>query len=113
MFWPLPRPKDINKMSDLFKVTFLHIIKTKCPVLFHMLKYIPGFQELYDKVVTCNPWQLRFILAHFKTQKICIKAVKEEPWLLGFIPAHVKTQEMCDDAVEKNSWGLDDTPDCL
>ena len=41
-----------------------------------MLKYISGVQEVYDKEVTRNPYKLKFVPDHFKTKKMCEKAVR-------------------------------------
>ena len=108
--WTSPTPKGLNKVSDLFKIEFLHIIRRKCPALFYMLKYIPEIHEVYDKAVTCNRWNLRYVPDYFRTKERCIKAVEKNPWLLWYVPDHLKTQEICDAAVEKNLWGLDYVP---
>ena len=39
---------------------------------------------------------------HFKTQKMCVKAVEKKSFTLGYVPDYFKTQEMCNDAVEKS-----------
>ena len=41
------------------------------------------------------------ILDHFKTQKICERAVEVEPCMLKFVPDHHITQEMYAKAVLK------------
>ena len=38
-------------MIDLFKNVFWYIIEGACTVLLHMLKYVAGFQEVYDEAV--------------------------------------------------------------
>ena len=74
-----------------------------------------------------NPYKLKLVPDHFKTQEMCEKAVWMHsdhekfrtpgglllpmPSILFFIPDHLKTQEMCNEADEKNPWGLDDVPD--
>ena len=69
-----PGPKEMNKMSDLFKYAFLYIIDGTCTTLLHMLKYIPGVQEKYDEAVPRNPYKLKLVPDHFKTQEMCEKA---------------------------------------
>ena len=49
-----------------------------CAVLFYILKYIPGAQEVINE------------------------EVRRKPFLLINVPDHLKTQEMCEEAVEKS-----------
>ena len=123
-----PVPKDIDKMSDLFKNPFLCIIRGTCTALLHMLKYIPGVQKLCNEAVARSPSKLRRVPDYFKTQKMCDAAIRMDPGmvnfitpdgvllrmasvLLFFVPDHLKTQEMCDKMVAFNPYMLDDVPD--
>ena len=45
-----------------------------------------------------NPWPLKHIPDHLKTQETCNEAVAHNLSNLRFVPDHFKTQEMCDDA---------------
>ena len=47
----------------------------------------------------------------FKTQKMCIKAVKVDPSFLQLVSDHFKTQETCDKAVKDDSSSLQFVPD--
>ena len=60
---------DLNS-SDLLKNAFLYTIEGMCTALLHMLKYIPGVQEMYEEAVIRNPHKLKFVPDYFKTQKI-------------------------------------------
>ena len=62
-------------MSDLFKNAFLYIIGEMCNASLHMLHYIPGVQAAYDKAVARCTYMQKFVPDHFKTQKVCKKAV--------------------------------------
>ena len=43
---------------------------------------------------------------------MCIKAVKKvDPWLLKYVPDHLKTQEMCDNALRYYLYSLEHVPD--
>ena len=61
-----------------------------------------------NKGVACNPWWLRDVPDHLKTQEMCIKAVEEDPHMLRDVPDQYKTQEMCEKAVKKihGCWKL-------
>ena len=70
----------------------------------HMLQYISGVQEVYDETVASNPYMLKYIPDHLKTQEMCDAAVhvhsgREKfrnlcglllsmPSILFFIPDH-------------------------
>ena len=119
---PLPGPKCMNKMIDLFKNAFWYIVEGAYTVLLHMLKYVPGVQKACDEVVA---WHYRpllelyllpmsglfFIPDHLKTQEMCIKAVEVDPSFLRLVPDHLKTQGMCDKAVHNKPWLLKYVPD--
>ena len=105
----------------------MYTIEGMSTALLHMLKYIPGAQEMYEEAVIRNPYKLKFVPDYFKTQKIREKAVRMHsgcekfrtpgelllpmPSIFNFIPDHLKTQEMCEKAVEKSPRGLNDVPD--
>ena len=40
---------------------------------------------------------LTFIPDNLKTQEVREKAVEEDPWQLGHVPDHLKTREMCEE----------------
>ena len=48
---------------------------------------------------------------HFKTQKMCIKAVEVDPWQLKDVPDHYKTQEMCDKSMRDYLFSLQQVAD--
>ena len=93
--WTLLNPKSINKMINLLlKMMFRNIF-------LHMVKYIPWMQEIvyidevvYIEVVYIEPCSIGFIPDHFKTQKMCNKAVCMDPWLLKYVPVHLRMHEM-------------------
>ena len=43
---------------------------------------------------------MRYVPDDLKTQEMCNKAVEGDPWQLGDFPNHLKTEEMCEKAVE-------------
>ena len=45
---------------------------------------------------------MRFITYHLKTQEMCNKAVEEDPYQLGDVPDHFKTHEMANQAIRNN-----------
>ena len=69
VYFDLTRPKEVSKMSDLFKNTFRYI-------LLRMLKYIPWTQEMCNDVVHIEPRSLAFVTDHFKTEEMCNQAVR-------------------------------------
>ena len=42
-------------------------------------------------VVEKNPWCLKYVPGHLKTEKKCEKAIEDEPEALEFVPDHLKT----------------------
>ena len=93
-------------------------------------------QELYNRVMTRNPYMIRFAADQFKTKKMCNEAFGKNPWhSLEYIPDcfttqemwtkavekypsnlryvldHFKTQQMCEKAVVCNPFALDYIPD--
>ena len=44
---------------------------------------------------------------------MCEKAVKKEPWPLKYVPNHFKTQRMCEKAFEDKLGTLEHVPDHL
>ena len=46
-----------------------------------------------------NPWSLKYVPGHLKTQEMCNEAVAHNLSNLRFVLDHFKIQEMCDDAV--------------
>ena len=52
-----------------------------------------------DKAVDCNPWQLKEIPYHFKTEDMCKRNAEKNPWYLGHVPDQYKTEQMCNKAV--------------
>ena len=55
---------------------------------------------------------LKFITDHFKTTKICKKAIKKLPFLIMHAPDQYKTQEMCGQVFLENGGMLRCIPDC-
>ena len=47
-----------------------------------------------NEAVEVDPYTLRFIPNHFKTQKMCDDAVEKYPSSLNFVPVHLRTHEM-------------------
>ena len=89
-------------MIDLFKNVFWYIIEGACTVLLYMLKYVPGVQEAYDEAVALrhrSPLWIYLI-------RIKAKDVDIEPRFLIFVPDHFKTRRMCEKAVKKHLWLL-------
>ena len=70
-------------------------------------------QEMCDEAVHITPTAFFLIPDHFKTLGMCDAAVRIEPCFLVGVPDHFKTQKMCDDAVRKGLFSLRDIPDWL
>ena len=49
---------------------------------------------------------MRDVPDHLIKQEMCNKAVEEDPWQLGDFPDHLKTQGMCEKSVEDESETL-------
>ena len=45
-----------------------------------------------------NPWPLKYVPDHLKTQEMCDEVVAHNLSNLRFVPDHFKIQEVCDDA---------------
>ena len=56
-------------------------------------------------------WWKIHVLDHFKTKRMCERAIEDEPETLEFVPDHFKAQEMCDKAVEEDPCALEFVPD--
>ena len=53
---------------------------------------------------------MRYVPDDLKTQEMCNKAVEGDPWQLGDFPNHLKTEEMCEKAVEDQPETLQYVP---
>ena len=63
-----------------------------------------------EKAIEENPWCLKDVPAHFRTEKICERTVEKDPWQLKDVPNHFKTEKTCEKTVEKNPWCLKYVP---
>ena len=54
---------------------------------------------------------LRYVPDKHKTEEICNKAIENDPYNLKFVPDRFKTQKMCDQAVKEDSSSLKFVPD--
>ena len=70
-------------------------------------EWIKGMQGMFNEAVRNNPWALRFIPDHFKTEDMRIKAFEADPWLLKDVPDDSKAQKVCDDAVRDYLFTLE------
>ena len=43
---------------------------------------------------------------NLKTQEMCERAVREDPWQLKDVPYHFRTKEMCERVAEKKIPGI-------
>ena len=59
-----------------------------------------------SEIMRTKPDAFHRIPDHFKTQKMCIKAVGVDPFFLELITDHFKTQEICDKAVKEDFSSL-------
>ena len=64
-----------------------------------MLEYFPWIQGMWGKAPD-----------HFKTQKICCKAVKKGSWALKSVLDHLKTQKVCDAAAWEDPFTVQFIP---
>ena len=64
-----------------------------------------------DEAMRNNPYMLRHVANHFKTEEMCDDAVEASPWQLKYIPDQYKTQKMCDEVVIDDSSSLQYVPD--
>ena len=62
-------------------------------------------------MVDCNPWQLKDVPYHFKTQKMRKRVVEKNPWYLGHVLDQYKTEETCSNAVCTPPYNLKPIPD--
>ena len=100
--WPLPGPKDINKMSAL---------AANVP---GWLKEIPEHlrtPEVLNETVCNNPFALRHVPDCLKTQKVCDDVVGKCPRVLQDVPDHLKTEKMCNKVVWRDPFPLQFDPD--
>ena len=51
---------------------------------------------MYDKAVKDDPWQLKDVPNHFKTQEMCNKEVRHYLFSLQFVPDWFVTQQQID-----------------
>ena len=47
---------------------------------------------MFTEAIEEDPWSLRFVPDHFRTQEIGAEAVHKEPYFLQEIPDHLKTR---------------------
>ena len=50
--------------------------------------------------------RLDYVPDHFKTKRMCERAVEDEPETLEYVPNHLKTEEMCKEAMRNNPYML-------
>ena len=55
--------------------------------------------------------RLDYVPDHFKTKRMCERAVEDEPETLEYVPNHLKTEEMCKEAMRNNPYMLRYVPD--
>ena len=98
------------------------VIELACAGMVNILKYIPGVQGVDDTVrpwplalipdelnsVVFNQYALEFVPDHFKTKKMCERAIEDETGTLELVPDRFKKQEMHEKAVEERSCMLED-----
>ena len=86
---------------------------THNPYLLRFISVHLKTQEMCEEAVHITPTAFLLIPDHFKTLGICDAAVRIEPCFSVGVPDHFKTQKMCDDAVRKGLFSLRDIPDWL
>ena len=64
-----------------------------------------------EKAVKDEPYVMKYVPDHFKTQKMCYKAVKNDPSFLQLVSDHFKTQKLCYKAVKNDPSFLQSVPD--
>ena len=76
-----------------------------------MLEVVPNHfktQKMCDKAVDCIPWSLAHVPNYFKTQEMCNKAVYKNPCCLKYLPDYLKAGVMCNKEVVKSiRWYLE------
>ena len=68
-------------------------------------------QEMYNEIMRIIPNAFHHIADHFKTQEMCEKAIEEDPWQLKDVLDCFKTQKMCNKAVRYYLFSLQFDPD--
>ena len=68
---------------------------------------------MYNEIVRMDPYNLKFVPDHFKTEDMCNEAVHRDPYALRYVPDNLKTQGMCNEEVHKSRWYLKYVPDHL
>ena len=78
-----------------------------------MLQYVPDqyiTQETCNKLVDCNPWQLKCVPNQCITQEMCTRTLERCPWSLECIPNWYVTEQQirtwCGDDDHCNYDGL-------
>ena len=66
---------------------------------------------MWNEVVRREPYALLYVPDHFKTRKMCDKAVEIDPFILWYVLDHFKTKKICEKCVEKYPWALEYIPD--
>ena len=65
-----------------------------------------------DEAMTVPRWIIE-ISNHFKTQEMCIEAVRIKQFSLAYVPGQLKTQEMCSQAAHNELCMMLFVPDCF
>ena len=79
-----------------------------------VLRFIPDHlktQEMCIEALETGLWKLEDVPDRFKTKEMCIKAIEVDPWSLKHALDHLKMQEMCDEGVRDDSSSLQFVPD--
>ena len=63
------------------------------------------------RAVNDAPEALKFVPDHFKTKKMCERALRMDPCNLEFVPDYFKTQKIYDKAVKGDLYSLLFVPD--
>ena len=66
-----------------------------------------------DEAVWIEPRSLSFVPYHFKTEGVCIKAVKRNPYALEYVLDYILAQKICNEAVREKLAAFFLVPDCF
>ena len=70
-------------------------------------------QDMCIEAVRIEPFLLACIPDHFKTQGMCNQAVCNMPCTLLFVPDHLRTQKMCNEIMHAMPKAFHRIPDCF
>ena len=63
------------------------------------------------KIIESDPWRIQFIPEKFKTEELCLIALKIDRSVFKFIPEKFKTEELCLEFMDTDGYNAEFLPD--